>query len=106
MPRQEIMTPPENGDGEGNGARMSGRAKPKKDYSLINRGTSSDFSKGAFPAKGNVPLPTLAKSASLASAKQRGIQVNNQVMKKCCDMLKAIKDVCRHPDLMQAVTEA
>ena len=27
-------------------------------------------------------------------------------MKKCLDLLKQIKDVCRHPDLMKQVTEA
>lgn len=41
-----------------------------------------------------------------SSAKQRGIQVNNQVMKKCLELLKQIKEVCRHPELMRHVTEA
>lgn len=27
-------------------------------------------------------------------------------MKKCLELLKSIKDVCRHPDLMQKITEA
>jgi len=39
----------------------------------------------------------------MQAAKSRGIQVNNAIMKKCTDLIKAVKDVCLHPDLMIAV---
>ncbi len=67
----------ENGDGAENPNRSSGRAKPKKDYSTIHRGTSNDFSKpGSFPGKG-APASGSGAGSSKAQpanqAKQRGI---------------------------------
>ena len=48
----------------------------------------------------------LQKAPSSQSAKQRGIQVNQQIMKKCTDLLTQVKDVMRHPDLMLAINQA
>ena len=92
-------------------ARMSGRAKSKKDYVGIHRGTSftNEFNKGfpvnKAPAPGAIVGPG-GKGGSSQSAKQRGIQVNSAIMKKCTDLLKSVRDVCRHPDLMVAVQQA
>lgn len=103
--QESIASGGENGDGETGGARSSGRPKTIQDYSTIHHGKTTDFSRGAAPPKKLDMKPSVKKDIG-SSAKQRGIQVNNQVMKKCLELLKSIKDVCRHPDLMQQITEA
>ena len=68
----------ENGDDGGLTGRMSGRAKPKKDYSTIHRVGSTDLTKQISQINkqaGGMQAPQ--KANSMQSAKQRGIQVNN-----------------------------
>jgi len=52
----------EDGDAEQPNARSTGRARPKKDYNGMNRGTSNDFSKGSFPTAQPKPNPPIAKT--------------------------------------------
>jgi len=77
-------------------SRVSQRSKPANFYANMDRGIGDASENKDFPGG----QKSLSKSNTI-SARARGLTINSNVMKKCTDLIKQVREIFQQKQILQ-----